>query len=212
MPRLLCLLLLLAVAGGSATELTAEGLEGLGGKSLFAVFYAPWCGHCKALMPAWKAATEKLDADHVAMARLDCTAQENTALCGELQVQGYPTILYGGVDDLQPYEGGRDEESLLAFARSLKPVCGVGNEEHCGEEDAERLKALAALDAAALRAKIEEHQETVKEVEAGYKAEVETLQKRYAEITDGKKKKLETLRAEARIGLVKSALRAAGGR
>ena len=209
--RLLFPMLVVLVAAAHANDLTGADFEGgLEGKSLFVVFHAPWCGHCKALMPAWKEVTKEIDdVPHLTMARVDCTDDGNKALCAQFQVQGYPTILFGSTDDLQPYEGGRDKESLATFARDIKPACGVGNEEHCSEEDAETLRELAALDAAALQARIDKHGASIEEVEASYKTEVEKLQARYSEITETKKTDLESIRGKAKIGLVKSALRKA---
>lgn len=215
MARLLSFLLLLIVATTHAatdSELTVADFDGgFDGKSLFAVFHAPWCGHCKALMPAWKAVTEKATGDenlsHVAMGRVDCTAKDNEALCAKFKIQGFPTILYGSAEDLEPYEGGRDEESLLTFVRDMKPICGAGSEENCSEDELKTLDELAALDAEALQARIDKHEDAVKQIEAAYTAEVETLQARYTNITETKKNDLDSLRGDAKVGLVKSALR-----
>ena len=47
--------------------------------------FAPWCGHCKALKPAWKAATKALQGK-VKLVVVDATAEQqlarNTACAG----------------------------------------------------------------------------------------------------------------------------------
>jgi protein disulfide-isomerase-like protein len=74
-------------------------------------FYAPWCGHCKALEPEWNAASAALKGK-VKFAKVDAT--ENEQLARKSGVSGYPTIKYFGYgsksspSDAKPYEGGRD--------------------------------------------------------------------------------------------------------
>ena len=75
--------------------------------------FAPWCGHCKALKPAWKAATKALQGK-VKLVVVDATAEQQ--LAQKYGVRGYPTILIFGDNKRkpQPYEGGRDERSLIS--------------------------------------------------------------------------------------------------
>merc|ERR1712156_1366399 len=54
-------------------------------------FYAPWCGHCKNLAPAWADAATKLKGK-MNLGALDATQHGSTAQ--EYGVQGYPTIKY----------------------------------------------------------------------------------------------------------------------
>lgn len=81
----------------------------------FVEFYAPWCGHCKALKPAWIELAANLE-DKVKVGAIDCTT--NKATCDEFQVPGFPTIKFFGSNKNNPeaYEGPRDSGSLSAFA------------------------------------------------------------------------------------------------
>ncbi|KAK9807192.1 hypothetical protein WJX73_006186 [Symbiochloris irregularis] len=54
-------------------------------------FYAPWCGHCKALAPAYAKAASNLEG-LVTFGAVDCDLESNKQLCGEYRVQGFPTI------------------------------------------------------------------------------------------------------------------------
>jgi protein disulfide-isomerase-like protein len=53
-------------------------------------FYAPWCGHCKRLMPVWEqlGVTFK-DTPTVRIAKMDATANEHAAI----DLSGFPTIM-----------------------------------------------------------------------------------------------------------------------
>ncbi|KUJ24689.1 thioredoxin-domain-containing protein [Mollisia scopiformis] len=54
-------------------------------------FYAPWCGHCKNLQPAYeKAAINLLGLAKVAA--FDCDDESNKAFCGGMGVKGFPTL------------------------------------------------------------------------------------------------------------------------
>ncbi|KAI0881606.1 thioredoxin-domain-containing protein [Annulohypoxylon maeteangense] len=54
-------------------------------------FYAPWCGHCQNLKPAYEKAARNLDGlAHVAA--VNCDEDENKQLCGMMGVKGFPTL------------------------------------------------------------------------------------------------------------------------
>ena len=79
-------------------------------------FYAPWCGHCKNLKPAWKSAASKLD-NRVKFGAINCDEGNNRAVCKQFDVRGFPTLMYfGPKSSPEPYQGGRDDGSLVKFA------------------------------------------------------------------------------------------------
>ncbi len=51
-------------------------------------FFAPWCGHCKALAPHYEEAATALKEKNIKIAKVDCV--EEAELCQSKGVQGYP--------------------------------------------------------------------------------------------------------------------------
>jgi protein disulfide-isomerase A1 len=103
---------LLALAGTSFAsdvhDLNAETFKDLVGTSdlVLAEFFAPWCGHCKALAPEYEEAATALKEKNIALAKVDCTVEAD--LCKEYGVEGYPTIkVFRGLDNVKPYAGAR---------------------------------------------------------------------------------------------------------
>ena len=86
-------------------------------KDVLIEFYAPWCGHCKALAPKYDILaglyTEQGHADKVTIAKVDATANDVPD-----EVEGFPTIkLYKAGDKSNPvtYSGSRSIEDLIKF-------------------------------------------------------------------------------------------------
>ncbi|XP_076902373.1 protein disulfide isomerase-like 2-3 [Bidens hawaiensis] len=77
-------------------------------------FFAPWCGHCKALTPQWEKAATVLKGV-ATVAALDADAHQ--ALAQEYGIKGFPTIkvFVPGKPPID-YQGAREAKPIAEFA------------------------------------------------------------------------------------------------
>ena len=88
--------------------------EGMTTGAWFVEFYAPWCGHCKKLAPAWEDLATALKGS-VNVANVDATIHRSIGK--RFGIKGFPTLKFFKDGKMYSYKGGRDVGSLEAFAR-----------------------------------------------------------------------------------------------
>jgi len=104
---------------------------------VLAEFFAPWCGHCKALAPEYEEAATSLKEKNIKLVKVDCT--EEADLCQSYGVEGYPTLkVFRGVDSPKNYGGARQTDSLVSYMtkQSMPAVSDVT------EDNLEEFKTL----------------------------------------------------------------------
>ena len=127
--------------GGSGADevvvLDADNFDNLvmNSKDIWMVeFYAPWCGHCKALEPEWKIAAGKLKGQ-VKLGKMDVDDDKNKQIGSRFGVTGFPTIKvfdYGPKSDSKayPYEGQRQAQDIVNFGNDLADKADIEPDVH----------------------------------------------------------------------------------
>lgn len=89
-------------------------------------FYAPWCGHCQNLKPAYEKAAKNL-AGFAKVAAVDCDEDVNKPLCSQMGVQGFPTLKIvkpgnkPGRPIVEDYNGARATKAIVDAVKDKIP-------------------------------------------------------------------------------------------
>jgi len=123
--------LLLASIASSALGETVETLtsatfnERIQSDILLVKFYAPWCGHCKAMAPAYEEAAQRLakESPPIPLGKVDATVEPQ--LAQSQGIQGYPTLKIFRRGSASEYGGPRDADGIVKY---MKEQVGTGSQ------------------------------------------------------------------------------------
>ena len=116
---------------GSDPVVVVEGIIEVKGKKHFdeivsqqqkviVMFWAPWCGHCRATKPKFIEAAKKIhESGNAVVIMVNGDQQENRSLMKEFGIRGFPTILKLQKESDKPdtYSGNRSVDSFVSFAQ-----------------------------------------------------------------------------------------------
>ena len=101
-------------------------------------YYAPWCGHCKALAPTWDELAKDVEGiEDLVIAKFDATVNEVSGL----EIRGYPTLKFypkdnkAGVD----YDAGRELPDFQAWLSENSSAYQAARPAAAGEATQEEL-------------------------------------------------------------------------
>ncbi|KAJ1331244.1 protein disulfide-isomerase A1 [Microdochium nivale] len=141
-----------AVASASdVTQLTKDTFDDFVKTNdlVLAEFYAPWCGHCKALAPEYEEAATQLKEKNIKLTKIDCT--EEADLCQSFGVEGYPTLkVFRGADNVSPYSGQRKAPAITSYMikQSLPAVSVLTSKTFEDFKNSDKVVLVAYIDAA----------------------------------------------------------------
>ena len=82
----------------------------------FILYYVEWCPHCQTVKPEWEKLEKDPELKGIKIDKIDC--EKNSKMVEELDIEGFPTILFTNKGKVEPYNGQREYEEFKAFLLS----------------------------------------------------------------------------------------------
>ncbi|KAH9006831.1 thioredoxin-like protein [Lactarius hatsudake] len=139
--------LVLAEGPSDVIDLTPANFKSIvsSEKLILVEFFAPWCGHCKALAPHYEEAATALKEKDVKLAKVNCVDEPD--LCQAHGVQGYPTLKVFRDGEPTDYTGPRKTDGIISYMikQSLPAVSEVTVVNFDEFKKADKIVAIAYL-------------------------------------------------------------------
>ncbi|CAL1700698.1 unnamed protein product [Somion occarium] len=139
--------LISAVLASDVIDLTPSNFDAVVNPEplILVEFFAPWCGHCKALAPHYEEAATALKDKNIKLAKVNCVDEAD--LCQSNGIQGYPTLRVYRNGEHTDYGGPRKADGIISYMikQSLPAVSEVTKENFEDFKKADKVVALAFL-------------------------------------------------------------------
>ncbi|KDE03239.1 hypothetical protein MVLG_06268 [Microbotryum lychnidis-dioicae p1A1 Lamole] len=135
-----------AARASSVIDLTTANFDEVAKGDLSLIeFFAPWCGHCKALAPHYDEASDILAKHGVVLAKVDCTVEAE--LCTSHDVSGYPTLKVFRKGESSDYGGSRKTDGIVSHMKKqlLPTISDVTASTHDEFSKADKLVFIAYI-------------------------------------------------------------------
>jgi len=123
-------LVFLSVALAGPLTITPDNFDSVvdGSKNVFIKFYAPWCGHCKSMIPAYEETAEAF-ARESSVVIADVDADAHKELGSRFGVSGFPTLKFfkKGSTTPEDYNGGREAKDIIDYVNTQAGTRGRVN-------------------------------------------------------------------------------------
>lgn len=150
------------------------------------------------MAPDWEKLADLWKDDKVGLiGEIDCT--EEAILCQDFEVDGYPTLYYGDPTSPETYEGPRDYEAMVAFAKEnlSELLCSVYNTDACTDDEKAAITELEGKSVEDLNTILAGVETEASEEEGKFDAAVEQLQADYEKLVEGYNANVDKLRLDS---------------
>lgn len=109
---------------GRSVPLSAEAFQyqvTTSGEPWLIKFYAPWCHHCQAMAPNWEQLAKEMEG-RLNIGEVNC--DKESRLCKDVNVHGYPTIIFFKGGERVEYEGLRALGDFIQYAEKAIDLSG----------------------------------------------------------------------------------------
>lgn len=114
---------------------------------VFVKFYAPWCGHCKAMAPGYSKLAERMKSEDngIPIAKVDATVEKE--LSERFEVQGFPTLKLFINGEPIDYKDAREEDAMFNWitSKNSPTTTEITTSEELEKFSAEKLSVLLVL-------------------------------------------------------------------
>jgi len=93
--------------------------EGFTSGTKVTLYYAPWCPHCKDMMPDWDSFAQKVKDAKLPIEVEKVSSEDKPEVIKQKGIQGFPSIRAEKDGKDKEYDGPRTKDALFKFAQSL---------------------------------------------------------------------------------------------